>query len=47
MLALHLLQNPMVYINTLMLQQILEKPEWAHKLPPRAFAALTLLIGST
>jgi hypothetical protein len=44
MLALHLLQNSMVYINTLMLQQILEKPEWAHKLTPRDFAALTPLI---
>jgi hypothetical protein len=32
------------YINTLMLQQILEKPEWAHKLTPRDFAALTPLI---
>jgi TnpA family transposase len=44
MLALGLLQNSMVYINTLMLQQILQKPEWAHKLTPRDFAALSPLI---
>jgi len=43
-LALLLLQNSTVYINTLMLQQILEQPEWAHKLTPRDFAALTPLI---
>ena len=28
MLALHLLQNCMVYINTLMLQQVLAQPQW-------------------
>ena len=30
MLALHLLQNCMVYINTLMLQQVLAQPKWAN-----------------
>jgi TnpA family transposase len=44
MLALHLLQNCMVYINTLMLQQVLAQPKWANKLTPRDLAALTPLI---
>ena len=41
MLALHLLQNCMVYINTLMLQGILAQPKWADKLTPRDLRALT------
>jgi TnpA family transposase len=44
MLALHLLQNCMVYINTLMLQQVLAQPHWTQKLEPRDLVALTLLI---
>jgi TnpA family transposase len=44
MLALHLLQNCMVYINTLMLQQILAQPKWANKLTLRDLRALTPLI---
>lgn len=44
MLALHLLQNCMVYINTLMLQQVLARPKWADKLTPRDLRALTPLI---
>ena len=28
MLSLHLMQNCMVYINTLMVQQVLARPEW-------------------
>jgi TnpA family transposase len=44
MLALHLLQNCMVYVNTLMLQQVLAQPHWAQKLVPRDLAALTPLI---
>jgi TnpA family transposase len=44
MLALHLLQNCMVYINTLMLQQVLAQPHWTQKLVPRDLAALTPLI---
>ncbi|MEO8127781.1 MAG: Tn3 family transposase [Bryobacteraceae bacterium] len=44
MLALHLLQNCMVYINTLMLQQVLAQPKWANKLTPRDLTALTPLI---
>lgn len=44
MLALHLLQNCMIYINTLMLQQVLAQPHWAQKLESRDLAALTPLI---
>ncbi|HEX5852611.1 MAG TPA: Tn3 family transposase, partial [Solirubrobacteraceae bacterium] len=44
MLALHLLQNCMVYINTLMLQQILARPPWSSRLSPRDLGALTPLI---
>jgi TnpA family transposase len=44
MLALHLLQNCMVYINTLMLQQTLAQPQWAGKLDARDLGALTPLI---
>lgn len=44
MLALHLLQNCMVYINTLMLQQTLAQPQWTGKLDARDFSALTPLI---
>lgn len=44
MLALHLLQNCMVYINTLMLQQVLAQPHWSGKLSARDRNALTPLI---
>jgi TnpA family transposase len=30
MLALHLLQISLVYINTLMIQQVLAEPTWQH-----------------
>lgn len=43
MLALHLLQNCMVYINTLMLQQVLALPHWSGKLTTRDLGALTPL----
>ena len=43
MLALHLLQNCMVYINTLMLQRVLAQPHWSGKLTPRDLGALTPL----
>jgi TnpA family transposase len=43
MLALHLLQNYMVYINTLMLQQVLAQPHWSGKLTCRDLGALTPL----
>jgi TnpA family transposase len=44
MLALHLLQNCMIYVNTLMLQQVLAQPDWSRKLEPRDLSALTPLI---
>jgi TnpA family transposase len=44
MLALHLLQNCMVYTNTLMLQKVMAQPHWTQKLVPRDLAALTPLI---
>ena len=44
MLALHLLQNCMVYINTLMQQQVLAQPHWSGKLTARDLRALTPLI---
>jgi TnpA family transposase len=44
MLGLHLLQNCMVYINTLMLQQVLAQPQWSGNLTARDLRALTPLI---
>jgi TnpA family transposase len=44
MLGLHLIQNCMVYINTLMIQKVLGQPHWQGKLTPRDYAALTPLI---
>ena len=44
MLALHLIQNCMVYINTLMIQAMLAQPHWQGRLTPRDYAALTPLI---
>jgi hypothetical protein len=44
MLALHLLQNCMIYVNTLMLQRVLAQPHWRQKLGPRDLSALTPLI---
>jgi TnpA family transposase len=44
MLSLHLLQNCMVFVNTLMLQQVLAQPHWSHRLTPRDRHAITPLI---
>jgi TnpA family transposase len=44
MLALHLLQNCMVYVNTLMVQQVLAQPHWEKRLTTRDLGALTPLI---
>jgi TnpA family transposase len=41
---LHLLQVCMVYINTLMSQQILSEPDWQNRLEPEDLRALTPLI---
>jgi hypothetical protein len=44
MLALHLLQNCMVYIDTLMLQRVPARPQWSGRLTARDVRALTPLI---
>ena len=42
-LCLHLLQNSLVYINTLMLQHVLLDRTWAYRPGPRDLRALTPL----
>ena len=44
LLALHLLQASMVYINTLMIQEVLASPEWSERMTPRDLAALCPLL---
>ena len=44
MLALHLLQNAMVHINTLMIQQTLAQSDWTNRLTAPDRRALTPLI---
>jgi TnpA family transposase len=44
MLALHLLQISLVYVNTLMIQRVLSEPSWAGKLAAEDLRALTPLI---
>ena len=43
-LSLHLLQNCLVYINTLMIQEILSKDKWRGKFFPEDYRALNPLI---
>ena len=43
-LSLHLLQNCLVYINTLMIQQVLDDPDWTDRMTPRDLKSLTPLI---
>jgi len=43
-LCLHLLQNSLVYINTLMIQEILSKPKWNGVMEPEDLRALSPLI---
>jgi hypothetical protein len=43
MLSLHLLQVSLVYINTLMIQQVLSAPEWQGRLTAANLRALTSL----
>ena len=43
MLALHLLQNSLVYINTLMLQQVLAQDSWQNRLTKEDWRGLTPL----
>jgi Tn3 transposase DDE domain len=44
MLALHLLQISLVYVNTLMIQRVLSEPSWSEKLTAEDLRALTPLI---
>jgi hypothetical protein len=44
MLSLHLLQISLVYINTLMIQQVLTDDAWWERMTPDDLRALTLLI---
>ncbi|MEM9905456.1 MAG: Tn3 family transposase, partial [Cyanobacteria bacterium P01_D01_bin.44] len=44
MLCLHLLQISLVYVNTLMIQQVLSDPVWMQKMGPDELRALTPLI---
>ena len=46
MLSLHLLQNAMVYINTLMIQRVLSEKQWEQRLSVDDLRALTPLIYS-
>ena len=39
MLSLHILQAALVYVNTLMIQDILAEPEWAGFSPPKTSVA--------
>ena len=44
MLALHLLQICLVYINTLMIQRVLTEPDWTQRMLRDDLRALTPLI---
>lgn len=44
-LCLHLLQVCMIYINTLIIQQILSQPHWQNRLTPEDYRALTPLFS--
>jgi len=44
MLSLHLLQLSLVYVNTLLLQQVLNRPEWQGRLTKEDLRGLTPLI---
>ncbi len=44
-LCLHLLQVCMVYINTLIIQQILSQPHWQNRFMPEDYRALTPLFS--
>jgi len=43
-LSLHLLQNSLVYVNTLMLQRVLTEKTWAARMAPEDWRGLTPLI---
>ena len=46
MLSLHLLQNCMVYVNTLMLQEVLAQPHWQGSLTARISGADAADLGA-
>ncbi len=43
MLSLHLLQNCMIYVNTLMIQRVLSEPIWAERMGPNERRGITPL----
>jgi len=43
MLSLHLLQNCMIYVNTLMIQRVLSEPIWAERMGPNERRGMTPL----
>ncbi|WP_197535289.1 Tn3 family transposase [Mesorhizobium japonicum] len=45
-LALHLLQASLVYVNTRMMQSVLSEPKWSARLTPEDYRGLTPLIRS-
>ena len=45
-LALHLLQSCLVYVNTLMIQEVLSEPAWLDRMQPDDLRGLTPLIWS-
>ncbi len=45
-LSLHLLQSCLVYVNTLMIQQVLSEPKWMKTMEPEDLRGLTPLIWS-
>lgn len=44
MLCLHLVQNCLVYVNTLMLQRVLEDDQWRERMTAEDWRGLTPLI---
>jgi TnpA family transposase len=45
-LSLHLLQNSMIYINTMMLQHLLNQPRWSERMTEADWRGLTPLFYS-
>ncbi len=43
MLSLHLLQNCMIYVNTLVMQRVLSEPIWAERMGPDGRRGMTPL----
>jgi len=45
-LSLHLIQMCLVFMNTIMLQRVLDEPQWTKRMTPEDFRGLTPLIYS-